>query len=509
EDIADGASNTIAIMGVTRDVGAWASGGRPTVRALTQHPYVNGPDGFGSGQPGGMLVGMADGSVRFISNKIDPIVLKQLVTANGGEDVRIAWSPPWRDPEADGPKGKTAPDPPESATGGDEPVAKPEGKAHPGEIDPTDPVVEPVEVDVTARLGDPVVKIDFPGVPLVDVVDLISRMSTLRISFDLDSMPDPGEAIRDPVTVRLSDTTVSEVLDAVLAERGHRIVVQNDHLLVTTREARNTSLRPVRYEVADLTGQGPTAAEELARLVQQFVAPDSWRSSGGPGTLEVREGALTATQTDAVQRQVSVFCKKLRLARGLTLETEGDLRTRLSLARLNLMRPVTTNFHEPAPLVRILADLEELTQTEIVVNWLAAAGVGVSPETKTSLSVAEKPFSEALDELLRPLSLGCRVIDSDTLEVTSGRELVARLELEFHPVGDLLSPTQSPAALVRQIRQTVAKESWSDSGGPGAIRFDEPSGHLLVLASQPVQFALESVLAQWRAEKGKAAGDGY
>ncbi len=67
EDITRGTANTIAILGVTERCGPWAAGGAATVRGLTKPPYFNGPDGFGSGQPDGMLAGMADGSVRFLS----------------------------------------------------------------------------------------------------------------------------------------------------------------------------------------------------------------------------------------------------------------------------------------------------------------------------------------------------------------------------------------------------------------------------------------------------------
>ncbi len=84
-EIPDGASNTIAISGVAAELGSWAAGGTATVRAFTQKPYINGPDGFGSGQPGGMYVGMADGSARFLSKDIDPVVVEQLATAAGGE----------------------------------------------------------------------------------------------------------------------------------------------------------------------------------------------------------------------------------------------------------------------------------------------------------------------------------------------------------------------------------------------------------------------------------------
>ena len=58
------------------------AGGEATVRGLTQRPYINGPDGFGSGQPDGMLAGMADGSVRFLTKNMAPVVLEQLARIN-------------------------------------------------------------------------------------------------------------------------------------------------------------------------------------------------------------------------------------------------------------------------------------------------------------------------------------------------------------------------------------------------------------------------------------------
>ncbi|GEM_PF-408384 len=90
EDIPDGASNTLAVLGVYADLGPWAAGGRATVRPLTKPPYVNGPDGFGSGMPHGMLAGMADGSVRFISRDVDPRVLEQMAAIGDGLPLDLA-----------------------------------------------------------------------------------------------------------------------------------------------------------------------------------------------------------------------------------------------------------------------------------------------------------------------------------------------------------------------------------------------------------------------------------
>jgi hypothetical protein len=84
-DITDGLSCTAMIAGVSKDVGPWSAGGRSTIRALTAQPYVNGPDGLGGSN--GVAIGMADGSVRVLSNKVDPKLFEALVTIHGGEPI--------------------------------------------------------------------------------------------------------------------------------------------------------------------------------------------------------------------------------------------------------------------------------------------------------------------------------------------------------------------------------------------------------------------------------------
>ncbi len=86
-NIRDGTSNTAMISEVSDGFGPWAAGGRPTLRALTAKPYINGPDGIGGPFEGGFHIGLADGRVHFVSQDIDPTVLEALLTINGGEKV--------------------------------------------------------------------------------------------------------------------------------------------------------------------------------------------------------------------------------------------------------------------------------------------------------------------------------------------------------------------------------------------------------------------------------------
>jgi len=503
-DIPDGASTTIAVLGVTERLGAWAVGGKATVRSLTKPPYVNGPDGFGSGQPNGMLAGMADGSVRFLSSRIDPVVMEQLATIGGGEKVTLASIEPAR-----------APEPP--PTPDDKPPAPDPAPEKPGPVaqtlPPKEPAApaspEPVRVDVQARLGDPIVAIRFPDVPLVDAVGLLARMSTLPITFDPVALAEMDVSVHDRITVEVTDATVGEILEAVLSRRGLAYVVEGDHVLVTSPEKKRNALRTVRYTVSDLTGPEPAAVAALARLVEELVAPESWRRAGGRGTVEAADGQLEVVQTDPTHHQVLAFCEKLRVARGIPVRSRHDssqfaLATRSDRARTKLSVPITVNFHEPAPLVRIVSDLEALSGTTLLVDWLAVEARESWSDVTGSLTAEGEPLSEALDELLQPLGLTYRVIDAETLEITARNVVTAKLEVEFHPVGDLITEPTTAGALVGRIEDQVAGATWSDAGGPGVLRFDEPSKCLIVLQSQPVQFELEALVGRWRAEKAPA-----
>jgi type II secretory pathway pseudopilin PulG len=82
QDITDGTSNTLAFIEWKGNGASWAA-----------------PDGIDISQlggglppgnhPGGNVIGMADGSVRFMSQQVDPNLLKAMGTRNGGEAITI------------------------------------------------------------------------------------------------------------------------------------------------------------------------------------------------------------------------------------------------------------------------------------------------------------------------------------------------------------------------------------------------------------------------------------
>jgi hypothetical protein len=525
EEIAKGASNAIAVLGVTRRLGPWASGGDATVRPLTARPYVNGPDGFGSGQPDGMLAGMADGSVRFISKDVDPEVLEQLATLGGKKEVTVAALD--LRPQVPGPS-----DLPSASPKADAGIQNPKSKIQiQPKADPVDALLHELahtpgpnsapgvtkarlQVDVSTRLEDPIAAFEWSDKPLGAGVDQLSAILGSPATFDLDALAQLGVSLDDRVSVNLRQTSLGGILETMLARRGLIYLVADGLIRVTSPENRRMQPHPVRYTVTDLTGTEKAGLEDLAGRVRKLVAPESWQEAGGQGTIEIVDGALRVVQTDPVHFRILTFCEKLRVARGRSPRSRYPAAmfataTRLDRAQAKLHSPVTLNYHEPAPLGEIVGQLAEQSRAKIVVDWLALAAEGTPPEIEANLAVDRRPLAEALESLLRPLGLTYRAVDATTLEVTTFKAIAARLELEIYPLAGLLTPGVTADAIAQRIKAEAAAMTWSEAGGPGVIDFDPPSNCLLILQSPTVQAQVESLLGRMRSEKAepaKAAG---
>ncbi|HID78037.1 MAG TPA: DUF1559 domain-containing protein [Planctomycetaceae bacterium] len=502
DEITDGASNTIAILGVSGRLGPWAAGGQATVRGLTARPYFQGPDGFGSGQPSGMLAAMADGSVRFLSSQVDPAVLEQLATAAGGESIQLADRATRLLVDGSG-KSLCPPVPqPADAERTRAPVAEPEDWQT--ALVEAGTASEPVGAELQERLGQPLRSIVFSDTPLRRAVETWGQLSGLAVTIDVEALRESGVGLADPIRLELKETTLGEVLQRVLAARGLTCVVQKGQILVTTPMRVDDRLRQVSYAVSDLAAGEPGGMAALAELIQRVVVPESWQAAGGPGTIVVKGPALVVTQTDAVHYRVLEFCEKLRVARGLPLRSRLEperftLATHLQRARAKLERPVSANFHDPVPVARILEYLEQVGGMTILVDRLALGEDDMLLQVEATLKVTEEPLRDALAKVLWPLGLAARVIDETTLQVTTRHAVASRLELEFYPIRDLLTGTMTAEAVIEQIKGGVAGDTWSDAGGPGVIHFDRPSGCLLVLQSQPVQAEVDQLLRRLRA----------
>ncbi|WP_437227034.1 hypothetical protein SH661x_000140 [Planctomicrobium sp. SH661] len=213
EDVRDGLSNTILVAGVESRLGSWARPGDATVRSFTREPYLHGPDGFGTGQADSMQVLMADGSVKTLNSKADPVVVRRLAAMADGMslDPQVAGDPLTSMPTA--PKG-------------------------PGEQTPLAQSDPPIEVELTPEL--PVIDLkprlaqkiaSFEQIRPVPLEQVLRDLQEL-LGTPLDISDFPEETRLRPVSLKLQNATVGEILEQVCEAGGVRVAVKEGEISI-------------------------------------------------------------------------------------------------------------------------------------------------------------------------------------------------------------------------------------------------------------------------------------
>ncbi|HPP54197.1 MAG TPA: hypothetical protein PK777_14695, partial [Thermoguttaceae bacterium] len=140
----------------------------------------------------------------------------------------------------------------------------------------------------------------------------------------------------------------------------------------------------------------------------------------------------------------------------------------------------------------------------IVVDWASLRAEGHEPSTTATLRVHQQPLAEALKNLLEPLGLSWRIAGPELLQVTTQRGAAMRLEVEFYPASEAISSLGTAKALLEAIKDQVGRGTWEDQQGQGAVYFDAPSNHLIVLQNPSVHAELERFLAGFQTPKASS-----
>ncbi|HEY1066668.1 MAG TPA: hypothetical protein VGE52_11185, partial [Pirellulales bacterium] len=163
------------------------------------------------------------------------------------------------------------------------------------------------------------------------------------------------------------------------------------------------------------------------------------------------------------------------------------------------------NFKDDA-LEKILRYFERQAEMNLLVDNLALAQVGLTPDVKTTLSgVKDEPIWMALERLLDPLGLAYRAIDQQTLQITSRNALLEQFDLEAYKISDLVPDKFPLDDFLAKLQALIEPGSWGEFN-PGAVVYDAQSGTMFVRHHQIAQGQIEDWLATIRAPVKKDAG---
>ena len=362
---------------------------------------------------------------------------------------------------------------------------------------PSVPRPEPRPVDLSARLQDKIVEVEFAGVPLKNFLRFIMNFSTIPVSVDPDALALVRTSLETKIHVRSTDITVDQLLTSVLGPLQLAHVADDQHLVVTRPPVAGGGLRTVAHGVSDLVGDDPEQLARLAERIAEMVVPASWEAAGGPGIIREELPSLVFQQQETILFQAIVFCERLRAARGLPPQSKFDptlfsLKPRLARAAQRLAAPVTVNFPQPTALTRILDRMSDESGVEILVDWKALMELGWPPETETTMTVNQQPLGSTLSTMLQPMDLTYRVLGAARVEVTSPAAVESRWDIEFYPLPALEDGSETPDAVLTRLRTELT------GGNPaalaGVLDFDPPSRHLIAALPQGEQQRLAELL---------------
>jgi hypothetical protein len=155
------------------------------------------------------------------------------------------------------------------------------------------------------------VELELIDTPVSQVLNFLSERHRIPISPDEAALTEAGVGLDTEVNFIISGVTLENALSLILRPLDLDFVVRNEVLEITTRGAAEALTETRVYPVA---GQDEgVSAEDLARIIQRTVRPESWETIGA---IEPVQDKLVITHNQRVHREIEELLAKLNQTKG-------------------------------------------------------------------------------------------------------------------------------------------------------------------------------------------------
>jgi len=307
-------------------------------------------------------------------------------------------------------------------------------------------------------------QLEFIQMPLTDVVAYLKKRHEMDIRGDAKAFNDAGLRVDTPITIVLRRLSLRPALDLMLQDLDCVAVVQNDALVITTREAAARQSIVRAYPLKTFLGLDSLTDRDVRRfadVVRTCVQPDAWAGSGGKGTIATLGGAdkslLLVVQTYAFQEEIAALLDMFR-RRGEPTPAERKI-----LGQFDTLSQV--KFIE-TPLQTVADDLRDYHDIEIQLDKRRLDDIGVGCCSPFTCNLRNVTLRSVLRLVFSQQDMTYLVRD-DVLLLTTAEGAEARWYAGVYFVDDLKQIDCD--SLAKTIRKAIAPTSWAESGGKGVI----------------------------------------
>ena len=262
----------------------------------------------------------------------------------------------------------------------------------------------------------------FAETPLVDVVEAVAAKAGIDAGIDGRALEDAGIDPETPVSGSSKGRRLIDAMRSMIDPLGLAVVVRHGRLLVTTHERSHDPayLQVFLYPV--LPGADPA---EVRDLVEATVAPETWDTVGGSGTVRLLPSAIgtgiVVAQTEENHERITSLLQGLDRAvwqadgdaagpaRVMRTHAVADPETRDALADrlVDLCNDALTEGKDPEAAVQVVGESLVVQSTSRAFHVMAAAII-TAVEGVESILIEETEEDEA----------------SPTVQATSSRRAV-------------------------------------------------------------------------------------
>lgn len=355
-------------------------------------------------------------------------------------------------------------------------------------------------VDVPARLSDPIGKLHLPKASLKSTLRLLSSISTIPMTIDASALR-YGIRPESQVSVSADQASVADVLKQSMAPLKLKSELISGQVSVVHISQGRTELREVAHHVADLVITTPTS--DLARFVTQLVDGGRWQPAGGPAQLVAEGDQLLITQTHRGHLEIALLLDQIRTARGLPPSGRfADAVVQIDLpwraAEKRLAERITLRHEKPIRLGRVVEQLEQQADMNVLVDWQHLIEEGWNQATTVAVDQWQQPAAMALGQVVSQMGAAYRVVNDNTVMITTVAAEREMPDRAFFPVDDLLDAGHDVAEIITLTKQAVGLASFREQGGGGSLVYEPISQHLIVQLPQSELRIVAQVMANWR-----------
>jgi hypothetical protein len=324
------------------------------------------------------------------------------------------------------------------------------------------------------------------------------------------------------ITIDLRGITYASALHHILRPLDLAYVVGDGVLEITTIEKANGALETRVYPAFDLVAfhddSGTVRHDErlLREVIPDIIAPGSWGTYGGAGSISVRDGLLAVTQSRTGHEQVSAFLAVVRNAKQAPADDSNEEHVAKKMAmpatgdrvvEEALEKTVSGFQFLQMPIGQVAELLEQQLKVNVHIDKRALTDAGMEVDSlEFLLDYSPTRVRSALARMLPQYDLAA-VVDREVVLITT-RELAESMpKLAAYDISDLLSTdgdaTQADSGrkLGQLIVSAVDRAAWNEVGGQNCLKFVARWNLLVVSAPASTQRKIVDTLDKLRDAK--------